>query len=108
MDLLNGWIDAAKQLAQNAIKDRVDAASLGSGQLLLSILADTFHSLSEEKRQQLLQALQSALTRYRSDQTAKDELVRELTQNPLIRDLAGSVTERLLKALLNKVKPGGT
>lgn len=108
MDLLNNWIDAAKQIAQNAIKDKVDAASLGSGQVLLNILADSFRSLSEERRQQLFSILQESLDRYQSQpHGGTEKLIQDVVQNPMIRELAGQVTERLLKALLNKVKPGG-
>lgn len=110
MDLLNNWIDAAKQIAQNAIKDKVDAASNGSGQVLLNVLADSFRSLPEERRQQLFHILQASLTRYQADphQRGTETLVQELIQNPLIRELAGQVTEKLLKTLLSKVKPGGS
>ena len=66
MDLLGSWLDSAKQLAHNAIKDKLDSGTLASGQILLGMLHDAFAEMPEQRRQELLKVLEQVFTQYKS------------------------------------------
>lgn len=103
MDLLNSWLDAGKKLAQNALKEKIDAASVLSGQMLLQILKETFLALPPEKRQLLFQDLQSMLAQLQGQPKEPPEpLLQQLMGHPVIREMAGQVTQRLLKTIINR------
>ncbi len=103
MDILNSWLDAGKKLAQNAIKDKIDAASVLSGQMLLQILKDTFLALPPERRQQLFSDLQAMMSQLQgSPKEPPLSLLQELASHPVIKEMAGQVTQRLLKTIINR------
>lgn len=103
MDLLNSWLDAGKKLAQNALKDKIDAASVLSGQMLLQLLKETFLSLPVEKRESLFRDLQSMLAQLQGQPKEPPEpLLQQLMGHPVIREMAGQVTQRFLKNIINR------
>ncbi len=105
MDILGSWIDSAKQKAQNAIKDKLESGSIASGQILLNMLHDAFTELPDEKRKELFQVLESLFVQYRSQEVFDFEPIwQEVLKNAAIQDLASSVSKRLVKNLINKVK----
>jgi hypothetical protein len=105
MDILGSWIDSAKQKAQNAIKDKLESGSVASGQILLNMLHDAFTELPAEQRKELFQVLESLFVQYRSQEVFDFEAIwQEVLKKAAIQDLASSVSKRLVKNLINKVK----
>lgn len=105
MEKLGSWLDSAKQLAQNAIKDKLELGTAVSGQILLTMLHDAFLELPEEKRDELFQIMESVFLQYRADKKFDFESVWQKTsRHQLIQELASQVSKNLIKAILSKVR----
>ena len=105
MEKLGLWLDSAKQLAQNAIKDKLEFGSAASGQILLNLLHDAFLELPEAKRDELLALMETVCVKYRSQKDFDFEGLWESTsQHALVQELASNVSKSLVKSLLNKTR----
>lgn len=105
MEKIGSWIDSAKQMAQNAIKDKLDLGSALSGQILLTMLHDAFIEMPEAKRDELFKVMESVFLQYKSQGTFDFEGVWQQTvRNALIQELAGNVSRNLIKAIISKVR----
>lgn len=106
MEKLGSWIDSAKQLAQNAIKDKLELGSAVSGQILLTLLHDAFMELPDAKRDELFELMENVFLQYKSKEDFDFEKVwSQTTKHGLIQEIAGSVSRNLIKALINKARP---
>lgn len=105
MEKLGSWIDSAKQMAQNAIKDKLELGSALSGQILLTTLHDAFIEMPEHKREELFKVMESVLLQYKSQGKFDFEGVWQKTvHNALIQELAGNVSRNLIKTIISKAR----
>jgi len=106
MEKFGSWIDSAKQLAQNAIKDKLELGSAVSGQILLTMLHDAFLEMPEDKRDELFKVMEKVFEQYRTQEKFDFELVwQAVSRHALIQELAGKVSKNLIKALISKARP---
>lgn len=106
MEKLGSWIDSAKQLAQNAIRDKLELGSAVSGQILLTMLHDAFVEMPEHKRDELFKVMENVFIQYKSKEKFDFEVVwQAVSRHALIQELAGNVSRNLIKALINKARP---
>ncbi|HYX35985.1 MAG TPA: hypothetical protein VE954_23025 [Oligoflexus sp.] len=105
MEKLGSWIDSAKQMAQNAIKDKLELGSALSGQILLNMLHDAFIEMPDSKRDELFKVMESIFVQYKSQDKFDFEGVwRTTIRHPLVQELAGNVSRNLIKAIISKAR----
>ncbi len=105
MEKFGSWIDSAKQMAQNAIKDKLELGSTLSGQILLNMLHDAFIELPEHKRDELFKVMESVFLQYKAQGKFDFEDVWQKTvRNALVQELAGNVSRSLIKAIISKAR----
>ncbi len=105
MEKIGSWFGSAKQLAQNAIKDKLESGSAASGQILLNVLHDAFMELPEQRRMELFQVMDTLLAQYKAEAKFDFEPVWEQAiRHSVIQDLASSVSKNLIKSLISKAR----
>jgi hypothetical protein len=105
VEKLGSWIDSARQMAQNAIKDKLELGSALSGQILLNMLHDAFVEMPEDKRNELFKVMESVFLQYKAQGSFDFEGVwQKASSHSLVQELAGSVSRNLIKAILNKAR----
>ncbi|WP_141734425.1 hypothetical protein [Oligoflexus tunisiensis] len=106
MDKFGSWIGSARQLAQNAIKDKLELGSALSGQILLTMLHDAFVEMPDAKREELFKVMETVFVQYKTQGKFDFEGVwLQTIRHPLVQELAGNVSRSLIKAIISKARP---
>lgn len=105
MDILGTLVGSAKQLAQNAIFDKLDSKAGGADHPLLNVLRDAFEELSPADRKKLFEAFSQLYTTYQAQETFDFEsLWKEITNQQIIQDIAVKTSKKLVSNVIRADK----
>ncbi len=101
MDILGNIMGSAKQLAQNAIFEKLEARAGSPDHPLLNMIRDTFQDLPEESRKELFAVFSQLFETYQASPDFDFEKIwKEIASQKVIQDLAVGVTKKLVTNLI--------
>jgi hypothetical protein len=101
MDILGTLVGSAKQIAQNAIIDKLEAKSASPDHPLLTMMHDAFRELTPEHRRELFEAFSRIFEHYRSQPTFDFErLWKEITSQAILQEIAVIMSRKLVSTFI--------
>ena len=103
MDVFGSLVDSAKQLAKNAILDKLENRSAGADHPFLAMLHDTLKDLPDATRAELFKTFSDLYETYKAQPHFDFEMLwAEITKHPVIQELAVLVSKKLVTSFLHK------
>ncbi|RZA24281.1 MAG: hypothetical protein EOP10_10375 [Proteobacteria bacterium] len=101
MDILGTLVGSAKQIAQNAIIDKLEAKSASPDHPLLNMLHDAFNELPPEHRRELFEAFSRIFEHYKSQPKFDFEtLWKEIAGQTILQEIAVLMSRKLVSNLI--------
>lgn len=101
MALLGTLMGSAKQLAQNAILEKLEARGAGPDHPLLAMLREAFKELTPEKRKELFEVFAKMFAEYQTQPNFDfDAIWKNLASQRVIQDLAVAMSKRLVSSVI--------